>query len=194
MGMNNLQPTEQRLLYSTGCLYELTKWIVVIIMVLTLVHFFLATISIVDGISMAPNFQSGEYLIINRFQYNFGLPQRGDAVVLNFPGDPEYKKYIKRVIGLPGETVAVKDGAVFINGQKLTETYIPAGVQTLADKPINLTLKSEEYFIMGDNRPNSNDSRIWGTADKRFLIGRAWIEFWPKIKIIEKVNYSTVGS
>ena len=81
--------TKRNVLYTTGCLFELTKWIIVVVIILTLTHFFIATISIVDGISMAPNFQNGEYLIITRYQYNFGSPQRGDAVVLKFPGDPD---------------------------------------------------------------------------------------------------------
>lgn len=181
--------TRRNVLYSTGCLYELTKWIIVVIIILTLTHFFLATISIVDGVSMEPNFDSGEYLIIDRYQYNFGLPARGDAVVLKFPGDEEHKKYIKRIIGLPGERVEVKGGQVFINNRLLKESYIPSDVQTLADKPIDVVLPAEEYFIMGDNRYNSNDSRIWGTAGRRFLIGKAWFEFFPKVKKIDKVNY-----
>lgn len=190
-----LQPTEagmigakHNVLYSTGCLYELTKWIVVGIIILTLTHFFVATISIVDGISMEPNFHDNEYIIVDRYQYNFGTPSRGDAVVLKFPGDPEYKKYIKRIVGLPGEQIEIKNGEVFINGAKLNEPYIP-GVQTLADHPIDLTLPPDEYFIMGDNRPNSNDSRIWGTAGRRFLIGKAWFEIFPKFRIIERVQY-----
>ncbi len=176
-------------LYATGCAYELTKWIVVVVIILTLVHFFLATISIVDGISMEPNFSNGEYIIVDRWQYNFGTPERGDAVVLKFPGDPEHKKYIKRIIGLPGERVEVKDGQVFINGAKLNESYIPTNVQTLAELKINTTLPADEYFIMGDNRMNSNDSRVWGTAGRRFLIGKAWFEFWPKFKMIEEIKY-----
>jgi signal peptidase I len=95
--------TKRNVLYTTGCVFELTKWIIVVIILLTLTHFFVATISIVDGISMEPNFHNGEYIIVNRYQYNFGTPERGDAVVLKFPGDPDHKKYIKRIIGLPGE-------------------------------------------------------------------------------------------
>lgn len=187
--MNEPIETNRNVLYTTGCAYELTKWIVVTIIILTLTHFFVATLSIVDGISMEPNFASGEYLIIDRYQYNFGTPERGDAVVLKFPGDPDHKKYIKRIIGLPGERVEVKGGSVFINSKKLNESYIPSNVATLADKPINVVLPAEEYFIMGDNRYNSNDSRVWGTASRGFLIGKAWFEIFPKFKIIERIKY-----
>lgn len=186
---NGTNIARRNILYSFGCFFELTKWIIVAVIILTLVHFFIATISIVDGVSMEPNFQNGEYLIINRWQYNFGEPRRGDAVVLRFPGDPEHKKYIKRIIGLPGERVEVKEGKIFINGRELHESYIPADVLTLADHPINMVLPPDEYFIVGDNRYNSNDSRVWGTAGKRFLIGKAWFQFYPKIEKIEEVKY-----
>jgi len=180
---------KRNVLYTTGCLYELTKWIIVALILITLVHFFVGTLSIVDGVSMEPNFHNGEYLIIDRWHYNFGEPSRGDAVVLKFPGDPEHKKYIKRIIGLPGERIEIREGNVYINGQMLNEAYIPASVQTLADQPINRVMEPEEYFIMGDNRMNSNDSRIWGTADKRFLIGKAWFQIYPQIKKMEAVKY-----
>src|SRR3990167_11464841 len=96
----------QKFFYGTGCAYELTKWIIVLLVIGTLVHFYVGTLFIVDGESMEPNFHSGQYIIVDRWQYNFGVPERGDVVVLRFPGDPEHKKYIKRVIGLPGEHVS----------------------------------------------------------------------------------------
>jgi len=181
--------TQQKIIYSAGCAYELTKWIIVAIIFFTLIHFFAATISIVDGISMEPNFHTGEYLIVNRWQYNFGQPERGDAVVLKFPGDPDHKKYIKRIIGLPGEHITVASGEVYVNNKKLPESYLPAGLLTESEKPVDVIVQKDEYFIMGDNRPNSNDSRIWGTANQRFLIGKAWLEIWPNFKKIGNVTY-----
>lgn len=189
LNKDGLVEARHNTLYATGCIFELTKWIVVVIILLTLCHFFVATISIVDGVSMEPNFRNGEYLIINRYQYNFGEPNRGDAVVLKFPGDPEHKKYIKRIVGLPGERVQIKDSKILINGQVLNEDYIPASVPTLAEKNIDQVLPVNEYFIVGDNRLNSNDSRIWGTAGRDFLIGKAWFQIFPHIKKIEDVKY-----
>jgi len=182
--------TKQKLMYGAGCVFELTKNLVILVIIVTLLNFFVATIAIVDGPSMEPNFHTKEGLLINRWTYNFGKPTRGDAVVLKFPGDPERKKYIKRIIGLPGERIQVQDGKVYINGQILQESYIPSYVKT--DSPsryIDEIIKPDEYFIMGDNRPNSNDSRVWGTAGKRFLIGIASVQLWPKQKLIPQPIY-----
>lgn len=183
------EQSKQRILYGTGCVFELTKWIIVAVIVVTLIHFFVATIAVVDGASMEPNFQTGNYILVNRFQYIFETPKRGEPVVLKFPGDAEHKKYIKRIIGMPGEHIEVKNGGVYINSKRLIEPYIPKEVVTTSERPVDLTIKPDEYFLIGDNRYNSSDSRIWGTAHRRFLIGKAWFEFWPKIKEIEEINY-----
>ncbi|KKQ73965.1 MAG: Signal peptidase I [Berkelbacteria bacterium GW2011_GWB1_38_5] len=167
----------QNFFYGSGCLFELTKWIVVLLVIGTLIHFFVGTLFIVDGLSMEPNFHSGQYILVNRWQYNFGEPARGDVVVLKFPGDPEHKKYIKRIIGLPGEKVQIINGTVYINDQKLNEKYLPNGMLTLPN--VNRTLRDDDYFLLGDNRPNSSDSRTWGISPKRYLIGRAAYTIWP---------------
>lgn len=167
----------QKIVYGTGCFYELTKWLIGVVIFFSLIHFFVATIFIVDGVSMEPNFHTNELILADRWQYLFGEPERGNVVVLKFPGDPDHKKYIKRIIGLPGETVTIKGGEVFINDKKLTEVYLHAGMETLPN--VNRKLGASDYFLMGDNRPNSSDSRIWGVADKRFLIGKAWVILWP---------------
>ena len=184
-----VQEAKEKVLYGAGCFYELSKWLIVAILLLSMVHFFVATLFIVDGLSMEPNFHTGEYIIVDRFQYLFGTPRRGDVVVLKFPGDPDHKKYIKRVIGLPGENVIIQNGQVFIDGQKLDESYLPEGLQTLPN--VNRTLKEEDYFLLGDNRPNSSDSRVWGVAAKRYLIGRAWIILYPfdKAGVVNEINY-----
>lgn len=167
----------QRFFYGTGCLYELTKWIIIILVIGTLIHFYVGTLFIVDGESMEPNYHSGQYILVDRWQYNFGQPQRGDAVVLRFPGDPEHKKYIKRIIGLPGEKVDIINGFVYINGQRLNESYIPEEVLTLPN--LVRVLGDDDYFLLGDNRYNSSDSRIWGICPKRDLIGKAWFTLYP---------------
>ena len=184
-----LQETKQKILYGTGCFYELSKWLIVAILLLSMIHFFVATLFIVEGLSMEPNFHTGEYIIVDRFQYLFGTPERGDVVVLKFPGDPDHKKYIKRIIGLPGENVIIQNGEVYINGQRLDESYLPLGLQTLPN--VNRTLKEEDYFLLGDNRPNSSDSRVWGVAAKRYLIGRAWVIIYPfdQAGIVNEISY-----
>jgi len=169
---------KEKAYYGAGCLYELTKWLIVGVILLSLIHFFVATLIIVDGLSMEPNFHTNEIIGVNRWQYLFGTPERGDVSVIKFPGDPEHKKYIKRIIGIPGDTVAIANGSVFIDGKKISEPYLAKGTATSPD--LNRVLKTNEYFLMGDNRANSSDSRIWGVADKRYLIGKAWFVFWPK--------------
>lgn len=167
----------QKVLYGTGCAYELTRGLIILLVLGTLVHFYIATISIVEGSSMEPNFHSGEYLITDRWHYLFGEPQRGDAVILRFPGDPEHTKYIKRIIGLPGEKVEIKDGKVYINNRQLAEPYLPD--KTITSPDLIRLLGDEDYFLLGDNRDNSSDSRVWGVCPKRDLIGKAWFVFWP---------------
>lgn len=186
---NDSDLSRNKFTYSTGCAYELTKWIVIVLAIGILIHFFVGTLFIVDGESMEPNFHSGQYILVNRWQYNFGKPLRGDTVVLRFPGDPENKKYIKRVIGLPGEKVEVLNGQVRINGEVLTESYIPSYVITGPD--MSRQLLSDDYFLLGDNRDNSSDSRIWGVCPKRDLIGRAWLVIWPWADkgLVEKITY-----
>ena len=172
---------KERAYYSAGCVFELTKWLIVGVILLFLVHFFVATLIIVDGLSMEPNFHTNEVLGINRWQYLFGTPERGDVSVIKFPGDPEHKKYIKRIIGVPGDSVLITNGDVFINNKKINEPYLAVGTKTTPET--SRTLKANEYFLMGDNRANSSDSRIWGVADKRYLIGKAWFALWPKDEI-----------
>lgn len=167
----------QKFFYGTGCAFELTKWIIVVLVIGVLIHFYVGTLFIVDGQSMEPNFHNGQYILVNRWQYNFGKPERGDVVVLRFPGDPEHKKYIKRVIGLPGEHVEIIDGFVYINGRKLSESYIPTGVLTSPN--LNRYLRDDDYFLLGDNRYNSSDSRVWGICPKRDLIGKAFFTLYP---------------
>lgn len=174
----------QKFFYGGGCAYELTRWLIVFLVLGTLIHLFVGTIAIVEGSSMEPNFYSGQYVITDRWHYLFGQPQRGDAVVLRFPGDPEHVKYIKRIIGLPGDKIEIAQGNVFINGQKLEETYLPPGTKTYPE--LKRQLGETDYFLMGDNRNNSSDSRIWGFCPKRDLIGKAWYIIWP-IKYWRKI-------
>lgn len=176
---------EDKFTYSFGCFYELTKWLMVIVIVLSMLHFFIISISIIDGVSMNPNLRSGSLLLVNRWQDLFGTLHRGEIVTLKFPGDPEHKKYVKRLIGLPGEKVEIKNGAVYVNDKKLEEPYLAPGTYTSP----NLTrdLGVDEYFVLGDNRNNSNDSRVWGPANKRHLIGTGLFILWP-VKYFGKVK------
>lgn len=150
------------------------------------VRYFIAQPFIVRGASMEPNFHDGQYLIIDELSYFFRAPQRGEVVIFRYPLDTsEY--FIKRVIGLPGETVEIKEGSVFISSPdhptpvKLDESYLPAGLSMQGN--IRFTLGAHEYVVLGDNRPVSSDSRIWGVLDRKFITGHAVFRAWPLDKV-----------
>lgn len=147
--------------------------------VLTLVIFFLIRTVVqnfrVDGMSMEPNFQDGQFLLINKLSYRLGDPQRGDVIVFHYPRDPS-RDFIKRVIGLPGETVEIVDGQVFIDGEHLPDLtdIIPASYTAAP-----ITVNADELFVMGDNRPNSSDSHSWGTLPMNLVVGKVLLSYWP---------------
>jgi len=133
----------------------------------------------VEGTSMMPSLIDQERIFINKFVYRFGLADigRGDTVVFWFPGDPT-KSYIKRVIGVPGDTVEVRDGIVMVNGRALTEPYVPAEYRDHVSMARTI-IPSEQYFVLGDHRSSSNDSRAWGLVPRRYIYGKAVFVYWP---------------
>ncbi len=128
---------------------------------------------------MLPTLQDGSRLFINQFSYRFGWGhiRRGDTVVFWFPGDIT-KSYIKRVIGLPGDRVAIDDGYVVVNGKKLQENYIPKQYRENQNYG-TITVPPNDYFVLGDHRDASNDSRAWGFVPKNYIYGKAVFVFWP---------------
>lgn len=133
----------------------------------------------VEGTSMMPSLFDQERLFINQFTYKFGIGeiQRGDTVVFWFPKDPT-KSYIKRVIGLPGDVVAVKDGLVYVNNTRLDERYVPPQYRDYDSHP-PVHVGPDEYFVLGDHRVSSNDSRAWGLVPRSYIYGKAVFVFWP---------------
>lgn len=153
------------------------------VLIAVLVILFLYRPVKVEGTSMMPSLFDQERLFINQFSYKFGLGaiKRGDTVVFLFPDDPT-KSYIKRVIGLPGDTVAVDDGYVIVNGRKLVENYVPADYRD--DRSYSRTLvPPDDYFVLGDHRSSSNDSRAWGFVPRNYIYGKAVFVFWPLDRI-----------
>ena len=152
----------------------------VFLIVIILVRIFVAEPFLVYGSSMEPNFETGDYLIVDELTYKYEKPKRGDVVVLQPPID-ESKHYIKRIIGLPGETISVNGKDVKIvnkahpEGFTLEEPYITFQ----SDRVANYTLNDHEYFVMGDNRAVSSDSRIWGPLPENLITGRAFIRVLP---------------
>jgi signal peptidase I len=133
----------------------------------------------VEGKSMQPNFAEGQRLIVSRLNYLFGSPQRGEIVVFNAPGQEGKPPLIKRVIGLPGDLVEIRDAQVYINSVALDEPYINEPCTEFNCKSNTWKLGADEYFVMGDNRNHSNDSRSFGPVQRGALIGEALIRYWP---------------
>ena len=131
----------------------------------------------VEGTSMAPRLGDQDRIFINKLIYKFEPIERGDIVVFRYPRDTS-KSFIKRVVGLPGETVEIRDGVVTINGLRLKEDYLPGGNGDLASYPPT-TLPAENYFLLGDNRASSNDSRAWGAVHRDYIYGKAVFAHWP---------------
>ncbi|MGD0576472.1 MAG: signal peptidase I [Candidatus Staskawiczbacteria bacterium] len=166
--------------------WELIKIALIAFVIVAPIRYFLFQPFIVSGASMAPNFATGDYLIVDEISYRFSTPQRGDVIVFNFPKDTN-ERFIKRVIGLPGETVDITSGKVEItdSGKTVTlaEKYLPADLKTYPDEKI--TLKADEYFVMGDNRTYSYDSRAWGVVPKANIIGKAFLRIFPVTALSE---------
>jgi signal peptidase I len=170
---------------------EFFKVLIVAVAVALPIRYFIAQPFIVNGASMVPAYENGEYLIIDEATYYFFRePERGEVVVFRYPLQPQ-QFFIKRVIGLPHERVEIRNGEVWIkndeypNGFLLPEPYLPEGFFTSGDTEVKLSDK--EYFVLGDNREFSSDSRRWGALDRRFITGRAFMRAWPlsRIGIIE---------
>lgn len=140
----------------------------------------------IKGASMEPSFLNGEYLLTDKITYRFQEPKRGDVIVFKAPGT-DGEEFIKRIIGLPGEIIAIKDGKVFINGERLVESYIPNEFYTSGGgflrEGFDTGVPQGKYFVMGDNRQHSSDSRTWGFITKKEITGRAWIIYWPMDKM-----------
>jgi signal peptidase I len=172
---------------------ELVHVVILSLAVIVPIRYFLIQPFYVKGASMEPNFYDHEYLIIDEISYRLGQPQRGDIVVFRYPNDPS-QFFIKRVIGLPGEKVTVGGGAIRISndanpdGFILDETSYLNGTQTSGNK--EWTLGSGEYFLLGDNRASSLDSRIFGPVTRDFIVGRVWFRGWPP----EKIRFFTAAN
>lgn len=162
--------------------WEIFKIIVIALAIVIPIRYFLFQPFFVKGQSMEPNFEDGDYLIVDELSYRLRDPQRGEVIVFKFPQD-QTQRYIKRIIGLPGETVEIKDNTVTIFGenskvQVLDEsTYLPEGIQTMGN--LRITMADNEYFVLGDNRIASYDSRRWGAVPREDIIGRVLVRAWP---------------
>jgi signal peptidase I len=135
----------------------------------------------VEGTSMLPGLEDEERIFINKFVYRWEPVERGDIVVFHYPRDPS-KSYIKRVIGVAGDRVRIDEGQIFVNGQRLDEPYVPAEYLDFRSYS-EVTVPEHSYFLLGDHRTSSSDSREFGPVDQRFIYGKAVFVYWPMEKL-----------
>lgn len=154
-------------------LLELLQTVVVAALLFFAVNLVTARIR-VEGSSMEPTLHDGELVVVYRLAYRWQAPERGDIVVFRFPLDPD-RRFIKRIIGLPGDSIAVHGGQVWVNGEALDEPYIAAPPRYDGEWQV----QDDEVFVLGDNRNNSSDSQNWGPLPVRDLIGKAVLVYWP---------------
>ena len=165
-------------------IFDIIRFAFITLIIVIPVRAYVAQPFIVSGESMDPTYKNGEYLVIDEMSYNFNNPERGEIIVFRYPEDPS-KFFIKRIIGLPGETVEISYSDITItdaNGQKqtLSESYLDREFNYNA---LEVTLTDNEYFVMGDNRPSSLDSRMWGPLPESFIKGRVMARLLPLSKI-----------
>lgn len=160
--------------------WDLIKFAILALIIVIPIRMFIAQPFIVSGESMVPSFQDGEYLIVDELSYIIGSPKRGEVIVFRYPNDTK-RFFIKRIIGMPNEEIKINNGKITIinkenpDGFMLDEPYISESFDTT----ISFRTKDNEYFVLGDNRNRSSDSRVWGTLPSKLIIGRAFIRLLP---------------
>jgi signal peptidase I len=160
-----------------GVMHSWLRDVVVSVVVSAIIIIFLYQPVRVEGTSMLPMLEDQDRLFINKLAYRVGEIQRGDVVVFLYPHDHE-KSYIKRVIALPGDTLRIDHGQVYVNGQSIKESYVPRQFEDDRSQP-EMTVPAHEYFVMGDHRSISSDSRDFGSVDRDLIYGKAAFVYWP---------------
>jgi len=177
--------------------FEVMKVVLISLAIIIPVRYFLIQPFYVKGASMEPSFYDHEYLVIDEISYRFREPERGEIIVFKYPKDPS-QYFIKRMIGLPGDKIEIKDGSVFVYTEdsghfiKLSEDYLSDEVETFANTEEPIELGADEYYVLGDNRNHSKDSRSFGTVKSSFIVGRVLFRGWPlsRLTIFSAPQYS----
>jgi len=171
---------------------DIIETVVVALAIFIIIYLFVVQPHQINGNSMWPSFLDGEYLLTDKFSYRFRDPIRGDVIIFLAPSGARCPQqlqcdFVKRIIGLPHETVSLMDGKVYVNNTLLHETYLPNDPAFETDSPtgnpISVELKDDQYFVMGDNRGHSSDSRAWGSVPRDNIVGKAWLRYWPPQRV-----------
>lgn len=171
--------------------WEILKIVIISLAIIIPIRYFLIQPFFVNGASMDPNFLDGDYLIIDEISYRFNDPERGDVIVFRYPLDTS-QFFIKRIVGLPDEIIEIKDGKIFIYSEETPDEKVVLNESEYLEDShtpgnLQITLSENEYFVLGDNRRASSDSRKWGGLNEKYITGRAWIRAWPfnRIEVLE---------
>lgn len=159
-------------------LKETFQFALIALFIVLPIRYFVAQPFIVSGESMIPTFQNGNYLIVDEISYRFSKPERGDVIILKYPLDPK-KYFIKRIIGLPGETVEIDGNQVTIKNETGTKVLEETYIEFEGNNSITKTLGAGEYYVLGDNRAGSADSRVWGILPEKNIVGKALVRLFP---------------
>ncbi|MCK9416695.1 signal peptidase I [Candidatus Dojkabacteria bacterium] len=177
-------------------IYSFVETVVIALVIAVVLYLFIMTPHEVLGNSMHPTYKNGEYLMANKLTFRFGKPRRGDVIIFKYS---DTQDFIKRIIGIPGDSVMVKDGRVYINGNQLNETnYLAETVYTSGGEYLaegqTIAIGENEYFVLGDNRPHSSDSRTFGPITENQIKGKAWIVYLPisEFRIVTHEEYKTL--
>ncbi|MBI4155898.1 MAG: signal peptidase I [Candidatus Zambryskibacteria bacterium] len=187
MNEEKIPPSPQKKLAFVEIVKEIVIFAMIAFGIVLPFRLYIAEPYIVDGASMDPTFHTGDYLIVDKLSYEIGKPQRNTVVIFRYPNDPR-KSFIKRIVGLPGETITMKDNVVIVinpenpKGLNLDQSYVVHKcLKTTNNCVISFeeTLGVDEYYVLGDNRAESFDSRSWGPLNKKYLLGKPILQLWP---------------
>jgi signal peptidase I len=166
-------PPDTKTSYFLG---EILESVVIAVVLAVIIRVFLFQPFYIPSGSMEPTLTEGDRIIVSKINYRLGQPKRWDIIVFKYPVDPK-RDFIKRMTGLPGETVQIQDSTIYIDGNKVEQSFLPVGLRYNDYGPIKIP--EGQYFMMGDNRNNSEDSRVWGTLPKGNIVGKALFIYWP---------------
>lgn len=183
MDPNGSYPEQRGFFSQIGShIVDFIQTLVVFGAIFALIYLFVAQPHKVSGSSMYPTFYNGDYILTDKLTYRLGPPKHGDVIVLENPKD-ESQDFIKRIIGVPGDSIMIQNNQVYLNRKPLDENYLPSGTVTqggaFLPEGTTYTLGQDQYFVMGDNRSHSSDSREWGTVTRKEIVGKTFFRYFP---------------